>query len=31
MGQYIRGMVHELRVLHYSSYLDSNGKEVFIN
>jgi hypothetical protein len=29
-GRYIRGMVHESGGLHYSSYLDSNGKEVFI-
>ena len=28
-GQYIRGMVHEAGGMHYSSYMDGNGNEVF--
>jgi len=29
-GQYVRGMIRQKNGIHYSSYVDENGKEIIV-
>jgi hypothetical protein len=29
-GKYVRGMIRQKNGIHYSSYLDENGKEIIV-